>query len=59
MAQEDLKCELFELKKRSHEIASENYLLKVKVRKLQNEVDKKNKQIECLLDPKKVFITVF
>ncbi|GLV32305.1 hypothetical protein CBL_00984 [Carabus blaptoides fortunei] len=53
MAQEDLKCELFELKKRLHDTASENYLLKVKVRKLQTEVDKKNKQIECLLDPKK------
>lgn len=42
------------VKKEFHKVDQENYLLKVKVRKLQEEVSRKNRQIQILLDPKKV-----
>lgn len=53
---EDLKNEVLNLKKRYSSIQNENHLLKVKVRKLQDELSKKDKHIEVLLNPKKVII---
>lgn len=53
---EDLKNEILSLKKRFTNVQSENHLLKVKVRKLQDELSKKDKHIKVLLDPKKVII---
>lgn len=50
----DLKYDMFQIKKRLHERSSENQLLKVQVRKLQTELNKKNKQFDALLDTRKV-----
>lgn len=51
---EKLKNEIWDLKKHLQSVLGENHLLKVKVRKLEFDNVKKNKQIECLLDPRKV-----
>lgn len=50
----ELKFEILEIKKNFAKILAENQLLKVKVRKLENDNIRKNKQIECLIDPKEV-----
>ncbi|KAF2903641.1 hypothetical protein ILUMI_02548 [Ignelater luminosus] len=50
---QDLKLDILHLKKELAAIREENQLLKVKIRKLQNEVNKRDKQIETLLDPRK------
>ncbi|KYB25640.1 hypothetical protein TcasGA2_TC034856 [Tribolium castaneum] len=49
----DLRTEIFHLKKNLSNISTENRMLKVKIRKLQNEIIKKDKQIDAILDPKK------
>ncbi|XP_044265586.1 protein hook homolog [Tribolium madens] len=49
----DLRAEIFQLKKNLSNINTENRMLKVKIRKLQNEIIKKDKQIDDILDPRK------
>jgi hypothetical protein len=51
---EDLRVEIFHLKKQLSSIGGENHLLKVRIRKLQNEIIKKDKQMDVVLDPRKV-----
>lgn len=51
---DDLRNEIFSLKVQLNNVKNENCLLKVKVRKLQEEIVKKNKHIEVLLNPKRV-----
>jgi hypothetical protein len=50
---EDLRVEIFHLKKQLSSIGGENHLLKVRIRKLQNEIIKKDKQMDVVLDPRK------
>ncbi|XP_022917643.1 IQ domain-containing protein E-like [Onthophagus taurus] len=50
---EDLQYQVHELKKQLHEVRDDNHLYKVKVRKLQDEIRKKDKQLEMVLDPKR------
>ncbi|KAF5300234.1 hypothetical protein FQR65_LT09188 [Abscondita terminalis] len=52
----NLKNDILELKKELAIVKNENHLLKVKVRKLQSEISKKDKQIEILIDPDKSFM---
>lgn len=54
MFQEDLMDEIMRLKKLNCDLRKANELQKVEIRKLQNELFKKNNQIEILTDPKKV-----
>ncbi|KAJ3644204.1 hypothetical protein Zmor_026874 [Zophobas morio] len=50
---EDLRVEIFHLKKQLSNVSTENNFLKVKIRKLQNEIVKKDKQMDVMLDPRK------
>lgn len=56
---EDLRGEIFHLKKQLSAIDAENHLLKVRVRKLQNELLKKDKQIDAILNPRQARILHF
>lgn len=55
----DMKYNMLDLKKKLHCVTSENHMLRVKVRKLETELEKKNKHIETLIDPKKVVYIYF
>lgn len=63
--EEDFKNEIIQLKRQLQFIQDENKLLKVKNRKLQTRLEKKDKQIDALLEPVKVlttsnsFLTIF
>lgn len=45
---------LHNLKKENLDLRNENQMLKVKIRKLQDDVQKMGKQFETILDPRKV-----
>lgn len=47
----DLRNKIYSLKKQLSQTNGENHLLKVKIRKLQDEVNKKDKQMDLLIDP--------
>ncbi|XP_012272666.1 uncharacterized protein LOC105695571 isoform X2 [Orussus abietinus] len=52
-SEEDLESDLFCLKRELVLTLDENQLLKIKIRKLQHELQRKDKQIEHLLNPRK------
>lgn len=51
---EELQFQIYHLKKENSNLKNENQLQKVKVRKLTEELNKVNKQLDVILDPKKV-----
>ncbi|KAK4876155.1 hypothetical protein RN001_012577 [Aquatica leii] len=50
-----LRSDILDLKKEVSALKNENHLFKVKIRKLQNEINKKDKQIETLINPEQSF----